>query len=115
MLKIALVAACLAPALAFAQAQKMAAPKTAPKPPPVGTKVSFTACPIFRPIEGGCWSAVNKGVTYNLNNASTKPMQGLIVRVEGTVSNNVHICPGVILNPLKLTVTKQSCLLPKAR
>jgi hypothetical protein len=108
--KCLLILALLFPAVAFAQTTPKWGGKTGPAP---GTKVSFKGCPIFIGIEGGCWVAINNGVVYGLGGAKTTPMKGLTTEVKGTVSDKIAICPGYVLDPIEITITRQKCTPPK--
>lgn len=98
-----LIVSLLFPATAFAQKA----------PPPPGTKVVFSACPIRADIGVGCWLAINKGVTYNIGHANPPPQPNLVVLVSGTVSSNLSLCPVTLLDPIKVTITRQKCTPPK--
>ncbi len=99
--KCLLIMAVLFPSAALAQ--------PAPKP---GTPVAFKACPIFTGIEGGCWLAIHNGVVYGLGGAATTPMKGLTIVVRGVVANKAHFCPGLVLDPIMIEVTRQKCTPP---
>jgi hypothetical protein len=84
--------------------------------PPVGSRVSFIACPIYRDADfgrkSGCWLAddVATGTRYDVSLGLTKPQLGHEVLVEGVVANGENACGGVILQPVRTSTLTSTCV-----
>ncbi len=104
--KCLLIMALLFPVAASAQP----GPKPGPKP---GTQVNVRGCPGYMDF-GSCPFVIKNGYSYSLF-GGTNPQPGLGVAVRGTVTNQIGFCSGIILDPIKVTITRQKCQFAKSR
>jgi outer membrane protein OmpA-like peptidoglycan-associated protein len=83
--------------------------------PPVGTRASFIACPIYRDTDAGrksgCWVGDDPatGTRFDLSLGIAKPQLAREVLVEGIVAAGANACGGVVLEPVRTSVLETLC------